>query len=72
MCKVHVSNTDPLAPGAQEARRNLQYWADMRAPKGESLGGPEGTGVAFLQAAAEAIPQPDETYDVVRAQTLRT
>ena len=51
----------------QEARRNMQYWADMRAPKGDSLGGPDGVGASFLQAAAEAIPQPDETYDVVGA-----
>ena len=51
----------------QEARRNMQYWADMRAPKGEPLGGPDGVGASFLQAAAEAIPQPDATYDVVGA-----
>ena len=28
---------------------------------------PTASGASFLQAAAEAIPQPDETYDVVGA-----
>ena len=53
----------------QEARANLRYWADMRAPaKGaQPLGGPDGTGTSYLQAAAEAIPQPDASYDVVRS-----
>ena len=48
-----------------EARKNLKYWADKRAP-GEVLGGADGTGCNFLQAPAEAIPQPDASFDVVR------
>jgi len=47
-----------------EARKNLKYWADKRAP-GEILGGADGTGCSFLQAPAEAIPQPDASFDVV-------
>ena len=49
----------------QEARRNMKYWADMRAP-GQVLGGADGTGTSYLQAPAEAISQPDNSYDVVR------
>ncbi|CAL8463579.1 g3113 [Coccomyxa elongata] len=48
----------------QEARRNMKYWADMRAP-GQVLGGADGTGTSYLQAPAEAISQPDNSYDVV-------
>ncbi len=53
-----------------EARKNLKYWADKRA-KGEALGGADGTGSNFLQAPAEAIPQPDASFDVVRQPALR-
>lgn len=53
-----------------EARNNLKYWADKRA-KGEALGGADGTGSNFLQAPAEAIPQPDASFDVVRWPPLR-
>ncbi|EIE27631.1 S-adenosyl-L-methionine-dependent methyltransferase [Coccomyxa subellipsoidea C-169] len=48
----------------QEARKNMRYWADMRAP-GQALGGADGAGVSYLQAPAEAISQPDNSYDVV-------
>lgn len=48
-----------------EARKNLKYWAEKKA-RGESLGGSDGTGCSFLQAPAEAIPQPDASFDVVR------
>ena len=48
-----------------EARKNLQYWADKRAPS-KALGGADGTGCSYLQAPAEAIPQPDASFDVVR------
>jgi ubiquinone/menaquinone biosynthesis C-methylase UbiE len=47
-----------------EARKNLKYWAEKKAP-GESLGGGDGTGTSYLQAPAEAIPQPDASFDVV-------
>ena len=53
----------------QEARANMRYWADKRAPKAggaDVLGGPDGTGTSYLQAAAEDIPQPDASFDVVR------
>ena len=56
----------------QEARANMRYWADKRAPKGaggaDALGGPDGTGTSYLQAAAEDIPQPDASFDVVRCE----
>ena len=48
-----------------EARKNLKYWADKRAPS-KALGGADGTGCSYLQAPAEAIPQPDASFDVVR------
>ena len=54
-----------------EARKNLKYWADKRA-KGETLGGADGTGSSFLQAPAEAIPQPDASFDVVRQPPIST
>lgn len=49
-----------------EARKNIKYWAEKKAP-GESLGGADGTGTSYLQAPAEAIPQPDASFDVVRS-----
>ncbi len=48
-----------------EARKNVKYWAEKKAP-GEWLGGPDGMGTSYLQAPAEAIPQPDASFDVVR------
>ena len=48
-----------------EARANLRRWARLRAP-GLAMGGVDGNGTAFLQAAAEDIPQPDGSFDVVR------
>ena len=48
-----------------EARANLQRWARLRAPS-LAMGGVDGNGAAFLQAAAEDIPQPDGSFDVVR------
>ena len=50
-----------------EARANLQRWARLRAP-GLAMGGVDGNGAAFLQAAAEDIPQPDGSFDVVRSR----
>ena len=50
-----------------EARANLRRWARLRAP-GLAMGGVDGNGAAFLQAAAENIPQPDGSFDVVRAR----
>ena len=49
-----------------EARANLARWARLRAP-GLAMGGVDGNGAAFLQAAAETIPQPDASFDAVRA-----
>lgn len=48
-----------------EARSNAEHWRDVRQP-GANLGGYEGTGFNFLQAAAEAMPVADNTFDVVR------
>jgi ubiquinone/menaquinone biosynthesis C-methylase UbiE len=50
----------------QEARKNMRYWADKCAP-GKDLGGADGTGTTYLQAPAEAISQPDSSFDAVCA-----
>ena len=47
-----------------EARTNIKEWHRLRQPK-LSIGGVDGSGVHFLQAAAESIPQPDASQDVV-------
>eukprot|EP00884_Botryococcus_braunii_P009873 jgi/Botrbrau1/18888/Bobra.177_2s0046.1 len=47
-----------------EARSNAEHWRDLRQP-GKHAGGYKGTGFNFLQAAAEAIPVADGTFDVV-------
>ncbi len=55
-----------------EARSNIKEWHRLRQPK-LSMGGVDGSGAHFLQAAAEKIPQPDASHDVVRAtSTLYT
>jgi len=55
-----------------EARSNIKEWHRLRQPK-LSMGGVDGSGAHFLQAAAEKIPQPDASHDVVRAtHTLYT
>jgi hypothetical protein len=46
------------------ARDNLAYWRSLRQP-GRQLGGVDGNGVDFQQAAAEAIDSPDQAFDVV-------
>lgn len=48
-----------------KARSNMDYWRRMRVPQGTDLGGVDGTGVEFWQAEAEALPAPDESFDVV-------
>lgn len=47
-----------------EARKNIKEWHRLRQPK-LSMGGVDGSGAHFLQAAAEKIPQPDASHDVV-------
>ena len=47
-----------------EARKNIKDWHRLRQPK-LSMGGVDGSGAHFLQAAAEKIPQPDASHDVV-------
>jgi ubiquinone/menaquinone biosynthesis C-methylase UbiE len=47
-----------------EARQNLRYWKSQRAA-GAALPGVDRNGAAFLQAAAEALPAPDASYDLV-------
>ncbi|DBB02563.1 TPA: hypothetical protein ACH3X3_011548 [Trebouxia sp. C0006] len=47
-----------------EARSNIKEWHRLRQPK-LSMGGVDGSGAHFLQAAAEKIPQPDASHDVV-------
>ena len=48
-----------------EARKNMKQWHKLRQPN-LSMGGVDGSGAHFLQAAAEKIPQPDASQDVVR------
>lgn len=52
-----------------EARDNMQSWHKLRQPK-LSMGGVDGSGAHFLQAAAEDIPQPDNSHDVVSCYSL--
>ena len=47
-----------------EARDNIKDWHRLRQPK-LAMGGVDGSGASFLQAAAEDIPQPDNSHDVV-------
>ncbi len=47
-----------------EARSNIKEWHRLRQPK-LSMGGVDGSGAHFLQAAAEKIPQADASHDVV-------
>jgi len=49
-----------------EARTNIKQWHQLRQPK-LSMGGVDGSGAHFLQGAAEDIPQPDASHDVVSA-----
>lgn len=51
-----------------EARRNIKGWHRLRQPQ-LKMGGVDGSGTHFLQAAAESIPQPDESHDVVSITT---
>lgn len=47
----------------------LQYWKKMRASDAQ-LGGLDGTGVTFLQTAAEKLDVPDSSQDIVYAVYL--
>ena len=49
-----------------EARDNMSRWRQMRQPR-LSMGGWHGSGTRFLQAAAENLPERDESHDVVSA-----
>lgn len=42
----------------------MQYWKRMRAPDAD-FGGRDGTGVTFLQTAAEKLDVPDSSQDIV-------
>jgi ubiquinone/menaquinone biosynthesis C-methylase UbiE len=44
----------------QAARQNVKYWAQLTGNT-RNL-----SATRFVQAAAEAIPEPDNSYDVVR------
>jgi ubiquinone/menaquinone biosynthesis C-methylase UbiE len=48
----------------QEARQNMREWHRLRQPN-LAMGGFDGSGVKFLQAPAEKMPEPDNSYDVV-------
>lgn len=47
-----------------EARNNIKSWHKLRQPK-LKMGGVDGSGTHFLQAAAESIPEDDASHDVV-------
>lgn len=47
-----------------EARNNIKNWHRLRQPN-LKMGGVDGSGTHFLQAAAESIPQDDASHDVV-------
>lgn len=51
-----------------EARDNMSRWRQMRQPN-LSMGGWHGSGTRFLQAAAENLPERDESHDVVSPQS---
>ena len=53
-----------------EARRNIKSWHRLRQPN-LKMDGVDGSGTHFLQAAAESIPQPDESHDVVSTTIIR-
>ena len=48
----------------QEARQNMREWHRLRQPN-LAMGGFDGSGVKFVQAPAEKIPELDNSYDVV-------
>lgn len=54
-----------------EARNNIKDWHRLRQPN-LKMGGVDGSGTHFLQAAAENIPQPDASHDVVSNLTNMT
>lgn len=47
-----------------DARSNMAYWQRQRAA-GQQLGGTDGSGTDFMQCAAENVPAPDGSFDVV-------
>ena len=52
-----------------EARNNIKSWHRLRQPN-LKMGGVDGSGTHFLQAAAESIPQDDASHDVVSISTV--
>ncbi|EFN55961.1 hypothetical protein CHLNCDRAFT_145276 [Chlorella variabilis] len=65
--QLTVSDLSPFY--LSEARSNMQYWKKMRASDAQ-LGGLDGTGVTFLQTAAEKLDVPDSSQDIVYAVYL--
>ncbi|KAL4419508.1 hypothetical protein ABPG77_002294 [Micractinium sp. CCAP 211/92] len=60
--QLTVSDLSPFY--LAEARSNMEYWKRMRAPDA-NFGGRDGTGVTFLQTAAEKLDVPDSSQDIV-------
>jgi ubiquinone/menaquinone biosynthesis C-methylase UbiE len=54
----------------ERARRNLEYWKRARAPNDNLGPGPANAGTEFAQAAAEALPYEDGSFDVVSCTYL--
>jgi hypothetical protein len=48
-----------------KARDNILDWKAKRRPSADLGAGPGRAGTTFMQCAAESIPAPDETFDVV-------
>lgn len=61
--RLTVSDLSPFY--LQQARDNMRYWKRLRAPDAQ-LGGVDGTGVSFIQTAAENLMGvEDESMDIV-------
>lgn len=60
--QLTVSDLSPFY--LAEAKSNMEYWKRMRAPEA-NFGGHGGSGVTFLQTAAERLNVPDCSQDIV-------
>lgn len=55
----------------EEARKNMATWKRLRSPNLSFPGTEAGAGVRYLQAPAESIPQPDESFDAVSVRVFQ-
>lgn len=61
--KTVASDLSPFYLG--RARDNVRYWHETAGKDMGDLGGSDGTGTEFYQCAAEKVPAPDESFDIV-------